>query len=160
MTRCCSTVCGSVAVLTLLSVLQHVVSCQVAIEVDQNAGSSCTTENLTQQSCNDLESVLTLVAMLPALSSDCVEISIQQGEYFISRPLNFTQSVHLFGNGSVTVVFSDNSSFSSNYILFFSEAGSVSLRGIDFEQGRGSIGLSEVTDVIIEDCSFRYIRAY
>jgi len=136
------------------------------IKVNKETGLDCSTtssHNLMNQTCNNLQDVLISVSVYGTSQSfgEYIGIEVHSGNYKITKQITIHQAVLLRGTRNVTVTFSLNdtlyNSKSTLYVLTFADSDYSGISGIDFHTSPGIITFQNVTNVTVEDCSFRYV---
>ena len=116
--------------------------------------------------CSSLEDVLKRVAIeqMSNLFGECIEVIVQSGNYVVTERIVVQHNMVLRGTQNVTVAFSLNETlYPANtpdpyYVLTFADSDYSGISGINFHTSPGIIVFQDVTNVTIEDCSFRYIE--
>ena len=139
--------------------------CSTWITVDQSADTAvecdAITGSLANKTCSNFQDVLLSLTHNTTISSDCIDVSVHQGDYLISEFINISQNVKLSAEGNVTVWFNFSEKFDPTktdeprYVLSFVNTDSVELSGFDFTDSPGIITIVSVNSVVIDDCSFR-----
>ena len=142
--------------------------CSNVIEVNSKMGLDCsgTTHHLVNITCSSLADVLKRVAIeqMSNLFGECIEVIVQSGNYVVTERIVVQHNMVLRGTQNVTVAFSLNETlYPANtpdpyYVLTFADSDYSGISGINFHTSPGIIVFQDVTNVTIEDCSFRYIE--
>ena len=150
--------------------LSRTQDCPVWITVDPNvdtAAANCATLTgslAINRTCSDFQDALLSLSETTAViksSSDCIDVLVKHGDYTITEFVSIRQNVRFQGEGDVTVRFNFTAKFDPTrttkpqYVLSFSNASLVELRGIDFFGSPGIITIFSVHTALVEDCSFR-----
>ena len=141
-------------------------NCSVEITVDKTVDTCDTLSDgrLSKRTCHDLQLVLLSLTRNEVSSDDCVDVLVRQGEYLITEYVSINQNLLLHGEGNVTFAFNFSEKFDPrrttepHYVLSFSNADNITLSGLDFIHSPGIITVVSVTNVVVENCSFRYVR--
>jgi len=130
------------------------------IKVNRETGLDCSatsSHNLMNQTCNNLQDVL--ISVSSQLFGEYIEIEVHSGNYKITKQITIHQAVLLRGIRNVTVTFSLNDMLynpkNTLYVLTFADSDYSGISGIDFHTSPGIITFLNITNVIVEDCSFR-----
>jgi len=141
--------------------------CQNVIEVNRGAGLDCSAtsvNDLLNQTCNDLQDVLMSVSLDQtslSIIEGCIEVIVHPDNYIVRELITIHQNVVLRGTQNVMVTFRLNDTlYPTNtpgpyYVLTFADSDYSGLIGMDFHTSPGIITFQNVTNVIVEDCSFR-----
>jgi len=140
--------------------------CRNAIEVNRGAGLDCratSVNDLLNQTCNDLQDVLMSVSVDQTSPSveGCIEVIVHPDNYIVTELITIHQNVVLRGMQNVMVTFRLNGTlYPTNtldpyFVLTFANNDYSGISGIDFHTSPGIITFQNVTNVIVEDCSFR-----
>ena len=137
--------------------------CRNVIEVNRGAGLDCSStsvHDLLNQTCNDLQDVLMSVSLDQTSPSfeECVEVIMHPDKYIITEPITIQQNVVLRGTQNVMVTFKTlypTNTLDPYYVLTFADSDYIGISGIDFHTSPGIITFQNVTNVVVEDCSFR-----
>ena len=136
------------------------------IKVNRETGLDCSatsSHNLMNQTCNNLQDVLISVSVYGTSQffGEYIEIEVHSGNYKITKQITIHQAVLLRGTRNVTVMFSLNDTLynpkNTLYVLTFADSDYSGISGIDFHTSSGIITFQNVTNVTVEDCSFRYV---
>ena len=123
-------------------------------DVDQRIKSFNCTQIAAQGNLQDV-----LINISLAQPSDaCVQVNISPGSYVISRTLNLSQDVVLRGIGNGVVISFYVTAYRTDrplYVMQFGNTDFAALDNIDFVNSSGIIGFENVTEVLINNCSFR-----
>ena len=140
-------------------------ACTTWIAVDQFGDTTvdCGTVggSLANRTCSNFQDVLLSLTHNRTVSSDCIDVSVYQGDYLISEFITINQNLKLNAEGNVTVRFNFSEKFDPTrtnepyYVLSFSNMDYVELKGFDFTESPGIITIVSVRAVVIEDCSFK-----
>ena len=140
--------------------------CKNVIEVNRKTGMECSTitaPSLVDTTCNDLQDALMRISDQTFLSfGECIEVVVYSGKYWITEFITIQQNVMLHGTQNVTLTFSLNDTlYPTNtldpyYMLTFADSDYSRISGIDFHTSPGIIAFQNVTNVTVENCSFRY----
>ena len=134
------------------------------IKVSRDTGLDCSAtsnHSLSNQICNNLQDVLISVSEHGTSQSfgEYIEIEVHSGIYKITKQITIHQAVLLRGTRNVTVTFSLNDTLynpkNTLYMLTFADSDYSGISGIDFYTSPGIITFQNVTNVTVEDCSFR-----
>lgn len=145
--------------------------CSTWITVSQDAGVNCSTlsaEPLANRTCSDLQDVLWSISINTSTTSppsypDCIDISVQPGEYVITEFIYISHNLKLHGDGTVTVMFDFTEKFDpsqtneAQYVWSFFNVEYIEISGFDFPASPGIITVHSVTSALIHDCSFRQV---
>ena len=155
------------ASLLLSSLSRSEIVCSTWITVDQSADTAvecgAVTDSLANKTCSNFQDVLLSLTHNRTVSSDCIDVSVHQGDYVISEFINISQNLKLNAEGNVTVRFNFSEKFDPTktkeprYVISFVDTDCVEMNGFDFTDSPGIITIVSVNTVVIEDCSFRYI---
>ena len=139
--------------------------CQSVVTVDRELGVDCSTltQSLVDQTCNNLKDVLRSISLHTTkhASGGCINVTLQPGVHVLTELFHIQQSLVLQGtqNVMVTVNLTDatNSTLQlvPQYVLSFTDTEQAMIRRIDFHTSPAIIGFENVTNVIIEESSFR-----
>ena len=141
--------------------------CSTWITVDRDTATDCnplSTGSLANTTCSDLQDVLlslTRNRTLPLSTSDCIDVSVQPGDYLITDFISISHNLRLHGEGNVTVQFNFTGKFDPTqtneayYVWSFFNVDYIEMSGFDFSQSPGIITIVSVTTAVIKDCSFR-----
>ena len=142
-----------------------VLCCFSGVIVNRETGLDSATSNhrLMNQTCNSLhdQDVPISVSVHGTSQSfeEYTEIKVHSGNYKITKQITIHQAVLLRGTRNVTVMFSLNDTLynpkNTLYVLTFADSDYSGISGIDFHTSPGIITFQNVTNVIVEDCSFR-----
>ena len=137
--------------------------CQNVIEVNRGAALDCsatTVHDLLNRTCNDLQDVLMSVSLdqtSPSIEG-CIEVIMHPDNYIVTELITIRQNVVLRGMPNVIVTFKTlypTNTLDPYYVLTFADSDYSGISGIDFHTSPGIITFQNVTNVIVEDCSFR-----
>ena len=166
MRKCQSLLSVSILVLIPLvgvnvGVLSHE-ECQTLVAVDkEGADCSLLTPSLAGQTCHELQDVLRSIShhtTTPNASGECVEVRVHPGVYVLTELTPIEHSLVLQGIGrNVTVKVSLNVSAVPQYVLSFLNAERARISRINFHTSPAIITFENVTNVIIEESSFRLV---
>ena len=163
------------SILFILCCLNGVVSlgkhCKDEIGVSRETGLDCSTitgHSLVNKTCNDLQDVLMWVSGDQGSLSlgECIEILVHSGKYWITELIAVHHNMVLRGTQNVTVTFSLNetlypvNALKPYYVLTFADSDYSEISGIDFHTSPGIITFQDVTNVTVENCSFRFVHLY
>ena len=150
---------------SLTSLSRSEIDCSTWITVNQSADTAvecgAVTGNLANKTCSNFQDVLLSLTHNRTVSSDCIDVSVHQGDYVISEFINISQNLKLNAEGNVTVRFNFSEKFDASntnephYVLSFINIDRVELNGFDFTESPGIITMVSVNTIVIEDCSFR-----
>ena len=101
------------------------------------------------------------MAASPDNHADCTKIEIPSGNHSLTSQTFFPAEINkleITGVGQGVWLICDYILGSSNYTWYFAGLQSVSLTGMRFEGCRRPLRLDTVAEVVIHDCSFRYIH--
>ena len=137
--------------------------CQSVVTVDRELGVDCSTltQSLVDQTCNNLKDVLRSISLHTTKHArgGCIKVTLQPGVHVLTELFHIQQSLVLQGtrNVMVTVNLTDaaNSTLVPQYVLLFTGTEQAVIRRIDFHTSPVIIGFENVTNVIIEESSFR-----
>ena len=137
--------------------------CRSVVTVDRELGVDCSTltQSLVDQTCDDLKDVLRSISLHATKHAHrgCIEVMLQPGVYVLTELFHIQQSLVLQGtqNVMVTVNLTDatNSTLIPQYVLLFTDTEQAMISRIDFHTSPVIIGFENVTNVIIEESSFR-----
>ena len=105
----------------------------------------------------DLQEVLINVSLTQP-SNTCVQVNIAPGSYVISRRLNISRNVVLQAAGEGVIVSFNMTAYQAGlplYVVQFANADFAALDGIHFTNSSGIVGFENVTQVLINNCTFR-----
>ena len=153
------------ASLLLSSLSRSQTACSTWITVDQSADTAvecgAVTGSLANKTCSNFQDVLLSLTHNRTVSSDCIDVSVHQGDYLISEFINISQNLKLNAEGNVTVRFNFSEKFDPTktkeprYVISFVDTDCVELNGFDFTESPGIITMVSVNTIVIQDCSFR-----
>ena len=137
--------------------------CQSVVTVDRELGVDCSTltQSLVDQTCNNLKDVLRSISLHTTKHArgGCIKVTLQPGIYVLTELTSIQQSLVLQGtqNVMVTVNLTDatNSTLVPQYVLSFTDTEQAVVSRIDFHTSPVIVGFENVTNVIIEESSFR-----
>ena len=144
-----------------------IVNCTTVVTIDPTAGDcSLTNQTLAGETCNDLQHVLLSITANETTHGplECIKVVVLPGNYTITEFIHIDANVLLSGIPPVLVTFDFHDKFDPTktenpvYIFSFANSGCIEIRQIDFQHSPGIIAFDNVTDVRIEDCSFRLVR--
>ncbi len=152
----------TILVLLLASGCALTFSCQNQIRVDSaRDGSADEGGNVTI--IEDLQTAL-LMSESNSDACDCFDVSVAPGNYTLTQCFTIETNFILRGSdsveGSVFVTFNVvdlNEDSSPPYVIQFQFAEFVKISGINFYHSPGIIGFDNITKVVIEDSSFRFV---
>ena len=143
-------------------------NCATGVTVDPTTGLDCSqlTQNLANQTCSDLQDVLLSISdnRTTHQLDGCIEVTVLPGNYTISNFVTIHQNMALNGVAPVSVAFNFTDTFDPTanqtpyYVISFVNSNYAEMRGIEFHDSPGIIALENVTNVNIEDCSFRLVH--
>ena len=156
---------ASLLLSSVISLSPSETGCSTWITVDQSADTAvecdAITGSLANKTCSNFQDVLLSLTHNTTVSSDCIDVSVHQGDYLISEFINISQNVKLSAEGNVTVRFNFSEKFDPtktdepHYVLSFVNTDHVELSGFNFTDSPGIITMVSVNTAIIKDCSFR-----
>ena len=143
-------------------------NCATGVTVDPTTGLDCSqlTQNVANQTCSDLQDVLLSISYNRTTHQldGCIEVTVLPGNYTISNFVTIHQNMALNGVAPVSVTFNFTDTFDPRanqtpyYVISFVNSNYAEIRGIEFHDSPGIIALENVTNVNVEDCSFRLVR--
>ena len=154
-------------ILTLILFISTVAvsgQCRSVVTVDRELGVDCSTftrRSLVNQTCDDLKDVLRSISLQTTerTSGGCIKVVLQPGVYVLTELIPIQQSLVLQGTQNVTVTVNladaTNSTVVPQYVLLFTGTEQAVISRIDFHTSPVIIGFENVTNVIIEESSFR-----
>ena len=166
-------VCGRVVVVTAgcgstptgEPVVVSMTDCLLTPDNERGCATSSLNATGAATTCDDLQSAIDWtenVAANLSLTSQCIEISLPNGEHTISRQIDLQNaSVHLIGCGDHVTVkcsyFADPNLNGSREIhtWYFDRSESVAFENIHFESCGFPFRLDTVRSVLVSNCSFR-----
>ena len=128
---------------------------KIVINRSLSGAGKCRPSYLNTIVCSNLQQVLLNVSQQEAVTSDCVDILITEGDYFIIEFVKISRNIRLYGQGKVTVHFNFSAKFNPRrttqplYVLSFYNADSLLLRGIDFIGTPGIITIFNLSSTYI-----------
>ena len=139
--------------------------CQSVVTVDRELGVDCSTltQSLVDQTCDDLKDVLRSISLHTTkhASGGCINMTLQPGVHVLTELFHIQQSLVLQGTQNVTVTVNLTDATNSTlqlvpqYVLLFTGTEQAVINKIDFHTSPAIIGFENVTNVIIEESSFR-----
>ena len=137
--------------------------CQSVVIVDRKLGVDCSTltHSLVDQTCDDLKDVLRSISLHTTkhASRGCIKVTLQPGVHVLTNLISIQQSLVLQGTQNVTVTVNltdaTNSTLVPQYVLLFTGTEKAVISKIDFHTSPVILGFENVTNVIIEESSFR-----
>lgn len=138
--------------------------CRSVVTVDRELGVDCSTltrRSLVNQTCDDLKDVLRSISLRTTehASGGCIKVMLHPGVYVLTELIPIQQSLVLQGTQNVTVTVNladaTNSTVVPQYVLLFTGTEQAVISRIDFHTSPVIIGFENVTNVIIEESSFR-----
>ena len=104
-----------------------------------------------------LQQAITLVLSSHSTGSNCVQICVPSGKHDLTSQVLFTsevEEIEFVGLGGDVNV-SCSYDVESNYTWYFDHLSSVMIRGIHFENCPRPLRLDTISNVTIQNCSFR-----
>ena len=146
-----------------ISVVAVTGQCQSVVTVDRELGVDCSTltQSLVDQNCDDLKDVMRSISLHTTkhASGGCIKVTLQPGVHVLTELFHIQQSLVLQGTRNVTVMVNltdaTNSTLVPQYVLLFTGTEQAVISRIDFHTSPVIIGFENVTNVIIEESSFR-----
>ena len=142
-------------------------SCVICV-VTGNRPGQASSQVQTNQKCNftlSISSSLTLQQAVTSISNghdsetNCVRIEVHSGNHTLTSQILFPAEVgeiELVGlETDVTIICAYNVGY-QNYTWYFDHLSSVTIRGIHFKSCPRPLRLDTISNVTIQNCSFRY----
>ena len=112
--------------------------------------------------CGSLQSALELVALDDQKEQDCTAVEIAFGDHNLTRTVTIDNNVFIRGRGASTGVFFDLNLSEAGYssvdpipVLLAHHSRVFGIEGVVFHGSPGFIQIHNVTQILIQDCTFR-----
>ena len=112
--------------------------------------------------CGSLQSALELVTLVDHNEQDCTVVEIVSGVHNLTRTVTIDNNVFIRGRGASTGVLFDLDLSEAGYssvdpipILLAHHSRVFSIEGVVFHGSPGFIQIHNVTEILIQDCTFR-----
>ena len=126
----------------------------------QTPNQQCNNYTLSINSSLTLEQVVNSSSNNHSLETNCVRIEVYSGRYTLTSQILFPaevgeiEFVGLENDATVMCAYKD---VQLDYTWYFDHLSSVTIRGIHFEKCPRPLRLDTISNVVIQNCSFRYI---